>query len=78
MLTGGVTTRAARLAARFGFEDLRLHCIEIVFAAGNKASQRVAEKAGAKKEGVLRNRLLLANQLHDAVRHSLIATDLNI
>jgi len=74
----GVATRAAGLAARFGFEDLGLHRIEIIAAAGNKASQRVAEKAGAKKEGVLRNRLLLANQLHDAVMYSLIATDWNI
>jgi len=73
----GVATAATRLAARLGFEDLGLHRIEIVAAVGNVASQRVAEKAGAKREGVLRNRLLLHGRPHDAVMFSLAPADLN-
>src|SRR5438876_10709428 len=53
----GVAAKAARLVAQFGFERLAFQRIEILAATGNIASQRVAEKTGALKEGVLRNRL---------------------
>jgi ribosomal-protein-serine acetyltransferase len=74
----GVATAATLLAAQFGFEDLGLYRIEILTAVANVASQRVAEKAGAKREGVLRNRLLLHNSPHDAVMYSLISDNKNI
>jgi ribosomal-protein-serine acetyltransferase len=72
----GVATKATRLAARFGFEQLGLHRIEIVAALPNIASQRVAEKAGAVREGVLRKRLLVRGESQDAVLYSLVAEDL--
>lgn len=74
----GVATAAALLAAKFGFEDLGLYRIEIIAAKANLASQRVAEKAGAEREGILRNRLLLHNKPHDAVMFSLISDNKNI
>lgn len=74
----GVATAATLLAAKFGFEDLNLNRIEILTVIENTASQRVAEKAGAKKEGVLRNRLVIHNRLQDAVMFSLIASDMEI
>jgi RimJ/RimL family protein N-acetyltransferase len=74
----GVATAAVLLAARLGFEDSGLHRIEIVAAVGNIASQKVAEKAKARREGVLRNRLLLHNRPHDAVMYSLVMADMNI
>ena len=74
----GIATAAALLAAQFGFEDLGLNRIEILAAIENVASQRVAEKAGAKKEGILRNRILIHNRPRDAVMYSLIVSDLNI
>lgn len=74
----GVATAATLLAAKFGFEDLGLNRIEILTAIENVASRRVAEKAGAKKEGILRSRLLLHNRPQDAVMYSLIAADKNI
>jgi len=72
----GVASRATILAARFGFERLGMQRIEIVAATGNIASQRVAEKAGATREGVLRHRLLIDGQPQDAVIYSLVPTDL--
>jgi len=72
----GVATRATRLVARFGFEELGLHRIEIVAAVDNLASQRVAEKAGAVREGVLRKRLLIRGDSQDAILYSLIPEDL--
>ena len=74
----GVATAATLLAAEFGFEDLRLNRIEILTALENVASQRVAEKVGAKKEGILRSRLVLHNRPQDAVMYSLIVADKNI
>ena len=67
----GIAPAAVRLIARFGFEELKFMRLEIVAAVGNKPSQRVAEKSGAVREGVLRNRLALQEKQHDAVVYSL-------
>ena len=72
----GVATRAARLIARFGFEELKLVRIEIVAAVENHASQRVAEKAGAVREAVMRKALLLHGVAHDAMLNSLVEEDI--
>ena len=68
----GIAPSAARLLAKWGFEALGLKRIEIVVAVDNARSLRVAEKAGAKKEGILRNRLDIHGKIHDAVMHSLV------
>ena len=72
----GVASRASRLVAGFGFEELGLHRIEILAAVSNIASQRVAEKIGAAREGVLRKRLLIRGEPQDAVMFSLVPEDL--
>ena len=72
----GVASRAARLVARFAFEELGLQRVEIVAAVGNVGSQRAAEKAGAVREGILRKRIVLRGKTHDAVLYSLVAEDM--
>lgn len=74
----GFATSATRLAARFGFTKLGLRRIEIVAAVDNVASQRVAEKAGAIREGVSRQRLLIHGESYDAVLYSLIPADFGL
>ncbi len=74
----GVASTAARLAARFGFEELKLQRIEIVAAVENETSQRVAEKICATREAVLRKRLLIHNVPHDAALFSLVAEDMKL
>jgi RimJ/RimL family protein N-acetyltransferase len=74
----GVASRATILCARFGFEQLNFERIEIMAAVSNLASQRVAEKVCALREGVLRRRLWLRDGPHDAVLFSLIPQDFNI
>lgn len=71
----GVASQAAKLAAEFGFQELGLRRIEIIAAVGNIASKRAAEKTGAKEEGILRNRLKIYENSHDAVLFSLIPDD---
>ena len=72
----GVATAAVRLVAKFGFAEIRFTRLEIVAAVGNIASQRVAEKAGATREGIERNRHVVHGRIHDAVMYSLIPDDL--
>ena len=73
----GVASRATRLVARFGFEQLKLQRVEIVAAVDNLASQGVAKKAGAVREGVLRKRLVTKDGPRDAVLFSLVKEDMN-
>lgn len=71
----GIAGRATRLVARFGIKQLGLVRLEIVVAVGNQRSLRVAQKVGATREGVLRNRLVIGQELQAAVMHSLIPKD---
>jgi ribosomal-protein-serine acetyltransferase len=71
----GVASKAARLVAQFGFEQLGLQRIEILTAVSNIASQRVAENIGALREGILRKRLLIRGEPQDAVMFSLVRED---
>lgn len=74
----GLATRAAAQIAAFGFDELGLVRIEIVTLPDNVASQHVAEKLGALREGVFRNRIVFADRARDAVVFSLLPDDLVI
>jgi len=73
----GVATAAATLLAEWVFSNTPFYRVEIIAAVGNKASQRVAEKIGGQREGVLRSRLQLHGQAHDAVMYSLLRPQLS-
>jgi len=73
----GVATTAVSLVIQFGFNKLKLNRMEIVIMVDNAASQRVAEKAGAIREGILRNRIIVREKAYNAVLFSLIPQDLN-
>jgi len=55
---------------------LRLNRVELTIAVDNQASLRVADKAGATKEGILRNIVIKSDTPSDAVVFSLIPQDL--
>lgn len=74
----GIATEAARLVAQYGFEKLGLQRIEIVVHKDNSPSLKVAEKLGALKEVLLRNRVLLHGVPCEAYLHSLIPSDFGI
>lgn len=74
----GLASRAARLAAKFGFEQLGLLRVEIVAAVENAASLKVAEKSGAHREGILRDRMTVREQVYDAVMFSFIRADFGL
>lgn len=72
----GIATRATRLVARFGLDNLGLGRIEIITATDNAPSHRVAEKAGAVFEGLQRNRLFMHGASIPARMYSLVRSDL--
>jgi ribosomal-protein-serine acetyltransferase len=72
----GIAPIAARILAKWGFETLKLKRIEILVDTRNQRSLRVAEKAGAIREGTLRNRCTAHDKAHDAVMHSLVPGDI--
>lgn len=74
----GIAGRAAKLAARFAFENLGLIRVEIVIGLGNQASLRVAQKIGAHDEGILRNRMVIGTSIHDAHMFSLLPSDFGL
>jgi ribosomal-protein-serine acetyltransferase len=65
-------TEAVKAVVDWSATNTDFQRLEIVVATGNTASLRVAEKAGAFREGVLRSRLLLHEQFHDAVMFSFV------
>lgn len=73
-----IASDAAFAVACFGVEELDLRRIEIITAVENLASRRVAEKTGAKFEGILRNRIKIGDNNVDAAMHSLIPADFDL
>lgn len=71
----GYAVEAARGAAAYAFEK-GMHRIELVAALTNHASQRVAERAGFHREGVLRQAIMIRDGRVDAVLYSLLASEL--
>jgi ribosomal-protein-alanine N-acetyltransferase len=51
----GVAFRAVRLVVKWGFEHLAIERLALWTLPGNVASQAVAEKAGFRREGLIRN-----------------------
>jgi RimJ/RimL family protein N-acetyltransferase len=73
----GVTTRALRLLCKHSFEELELERLELITDPDNRASQRVAEKVGFQREGVLRSHLLHPDgRRRDSVMFSLLPGEL--
>lgn len=71
----GVASRCVQALSRHAFEELALQRVEIVVAVGNTASEGVAVRSGALREGVARNRLYLNESPVDAHMFSLVPSN---
>ncbi|MEU7867031.1 GNAT family protein [Dactylosporangium sp. NPDC049140] len=72
----GIATRSVRAAARFAFDVVGLHRIELCHAVDNPGSCRVAEGAGFPLEGILRESYPYGDgQRHDEHLHAKLRTD---
>jgi RimJ/RimL family protein N-acetyltransferase len=73
----GLTTRALRLLSRYALDELAVERLELITDPDNVASQRVAEKVGFRREGVLRSHLLHPDgRRRDSVMFSLLPGEL--
>jgi RimJ/RimL family protein N-acetyltransferase len=72
----GVATRAAVLLSTWALRELELGRLELMTFPGNTASERVAEKAGFVREGLLRQYTLTREGRRDATMWSLLPADL--
>jgi RimJ/RimL family protein N-acetyltransferase len=69
----GVCTAALRLVSRWALESLGLQRLELITDPDNRASQRVAEKVGYEREGILRAHLRHPDgRIRDSVMFSLL------
>jgi RimJ/RimL family protein N-acetyltransferase len=57
---------------KYAFDELRLNCVYAHINAYNIASQKLFEKCGFVKEGVLRNRIYKKGEYHDVIVFSII------
>lgn len=74
----GRCSEALRALSRWAFEELRLGRVELLADPDNIASQRVAEKAGFRREGILRSVLAYADgRRRDGVMFSLLPGELD-
>lgn len=73
----GVCTRALRLLARHALDELELQRVDLITDPDNAASQRVAEKVGFRREGILRAHLRHPDgRIRDSVMFSLLPGEL--
>jgi RimJ/RimL family protein N-acetyltransferase len=71
----GVATRALILLSRWAVLEGGVERLELTTHPENRASQRVAEKAGFVREGVLRSHLRFRDGRRDSVLFSLLPAD---
>jgi RimJ/RimL family protein N-acetyltransferase len=72
----GVATHATRLMARWAFEGLGTERLELTCGPDNERSQRVAERCGFVREGLLRAHIQFKGGRRDTVLYSLLPGEL--
>lgn len=68
----GIATKAVSKLVKWTFENTDIERLEIVIAEGNENSRKVAEKVGAKNEGLQAKRLCLNGVYYNAHMFSII------
>lgn len=72
----GIATAALRLISRWAIDQLGAQRIGLLVYVGNSASARVAQKAGYRREGILRRYADQRGELRDVIVHSLLPEDI--
>lgn len=68
----GIATEATARMVQLGFEELHLHKVVLRIAVGNTASERIAEKLGFTREGLLRDEVRVGDRWIDHSSWSLL------
>jgi len=73
-----INTEAKLLMLTYAFEKLHLNRIEFLTDFLNQNSQKAITRLGAKKEGVLRNHMIMPNgRVRDSMIFSIISNEWN-
>ena len=72
----GVMTRAVRLLSRWAFDGIGIGRLTLLAHPENAGSQRVAERAGFTREGLMRAYALRNGEREDMIMYSLLPADL--
>ena len=72
----GVATHAVLLVARWAFEEVGISRVALTCGPDNLASQRVAERCGFRREGVLRSHMPFKGARRDTVVFGLLPGEL--
>ncbi|MCU9613101.1 GNAT family N-acetyltransferase [Caldibacillus lycopersici] len=68
----GFMTEAVKRMVQFGFQALQLHKITAIVLTRNLGSVKVLEKAGLKREGLLRQHRFLLNKYEDVYVYGIL------
>ncbi|MGW6458517.1 GNAT family N-acetyltransferase [Streptomyces sp. NPDC055078] len=71
----GLVTRAVRLLIDWAVAERGMHRVEWLVSAGNRASIKVAERLGMRRDGVLRESYPYRGERHDTEVWSLLAPE---
>ncbi len=71
----GIATEATMRILQVGFEELAMHKIQLRIAVGNTGSERIAEKLGFVREGVLREEVKVGPRWLDHSSWSLLESE---
>jgi ribosomal-protein-alanine N-acetyltransferase len=73
----GYVPEALVVAARFAFEELGLHRLQVAIIPRNRPSRRVAEKLGLREEGIAHRYLAINGVWEDHIRYALTSEEWN-
>ncbi|MEL3971417.1 GNAT family protein [Rossellomorea oryzaecorticis] len=71
----GIASEAAKLMIQLGFTHFHLHRIQATCDPNNIASSRVLEKVGMKREGVLRESIMIKSGWRDTAIYSVLESE---
>lgn len=75
----GIASKAVKMAIPQVFRDFpEIVRLQAYVDVENKASQRVLEKTGFSKEGLLRKYLYLKGRIHDLIVYSILSTEIEV
>ena len=74
----GIASEAFEAVIKYGFEQMDLQRIEALIEPRNVPSQKLTEKQGFVREGLLRNYEFTCGKFDDLYMYSLLKQDLNI
>lgn len=71
----GYGTDTLKAVITYAFCELRLHCVYALILEHNRASQRLFEKFGFQKEGILRSRIYKKGGYQNQLVYSILSED---